>query len=162
MTAAPVFLAFILAQRLAELALARANTRRLLGAGAREHGAGHYPLIVAVHVAWLAALAVLGWDGPVHPGWLALYGLLQLARLWVLATLGRRWTTRILTLPGEAPVTAGPFRLLRHPNYAVVAGEIAVAPLVLGLPWIALIFALLNALVLRIRIRAEAAAWRGA
>lgn len=160
MIGAVAFLAFVVAQRLGELILARANTRRLLAAGAREHGAGHYWLIVALHAGWLAALVLLGWDRAIHPGWLALFALLQLGRVWLLATLGRRWTTRILTVPGEAAVTTGPFRFMRHPNYAIVVAEIAVAPLVLGLPLVALLFTILNALVLRIRIRAEAAAWR--
>jgi len=162
MTGAAVFLTFIVAQRLAELVRARTNTRRLLAMGAREHGAVHYRLIVALHAAWIAALILLGWDRPVQPGWLALFVILQFLRLWVLMTLGRRWTTRILTVPGEAPVTTGPFRFMRHPNYAVVVAEIAVAPMVLGLPWVALLFSLLNAVVLSIRIRAESAAWREA
>ena len=155
------FLGYIVLQRLTELVWARANTRRLLAAGAVEHAPGHYPAIVAVHAGWLAALIWWGHDRPVILGWLAVYALIQAARVWVLATLGRRWTTRILTVPGEAPVTRGPFRWLRHPNYAVVAAEIAVAPLVLGLPWVAVIFSLLNAAVLAVRLRAETRAWGG-
>lgn len=155
------FLGYIVLQRLTELVWARANTRRLLAAGAVEHAPGHYPAIVAVHAGWLAALIWWGQDRPVILGWLAVYALIQAARVWVLATLGRRWTTRILTVPGEAPVTRGPFRWLRHPNYAVVAAEIAVAPLVLGLPWVAVIFSLLNAAVLAVRLRAETRAWGG-
>lgn len=151
---AVLFIAFLVLQRLAELVWARRNTARLLAEGATEHGAGHYPLIVALHAAWLAAIAVLGRDQPVQPLWLAGFVVLQAARLWVLATLGRRWTTRIIVT--EAPlVTTGPFRWLRHPNYTVVVLEIFVAPMVLGLLWVAMVFTLLNAVVLAIRLRAE-------
>lgn len=148
------FLGFLLAQRLGELVLARYNTRRLLREGAVEVAAPHYPLIVAVHAAWLACLVYLGHDRPLQPAWLAVFVLLQGLRVWILATLGRRWTTRII-VTGTPLVTSGPFRYLRHPNYTLVVAEIAVAPLVLGLTWVALLFSLLNALVLTIRIRAE-------
>ncbi len=151
---AALFLGFILVQRLAELALARRNTARLLARGAVEHGAAHYPLIVALHAAWIAALAWFGHDAALHLGWLLAFAALQALRVWVLASLGPRWTTRIIVL--DAPLVArGPFRLLRHPNYALVVAEIAVAPLVLGLPMLALLFSLLNAAVLAVRIRAE-------
>jgi methyltransferase len=148
-------LAFVTAERLAELVLARRNTARLLAAGAREYGAGHYKLIVALHAAWLVTLLALAPGRPVSPVWLALFFVLQVLRLWVLATLGERWTTRIIVLPGAPLVTHGPYRLLNHPNYAIVVGEIAVLPLAFGLPLIALVFSLLNAAVLKLRIRAE-------
>lgn len=151
---AALFIGFLVVQRLAELALARRNTARLMDRGAVEHGAGHYPLIVALHAGWLACIAVLGWGQPVHAGWLALFVLLQGLRLWILATLGPRWTTRII-VTGEPLVRRGPFRWLRHPNYALVVAEIAVAPLVLGLVGVAAAFTVLNAVVLSIRLRAE-------
>ena len=152
---AVAILAFVTAERLAELVIARTNTRRLLDKGAVEHGAGHYPLIFAVHAAWLISLWALAPARPVDGFWLALFVLLQLARFWVIATLGPRWTTRIIVLPEAPLVKAGPYRFLNHPNYWVVAGEIAVLPLVFGLPWVALVFSVLNAIVLAIRIRAE-------
>lgn len=155
--AALAFIAFLLLQRGAELVLARRNTRRLLARGAVEHGAGHYPLIVALHAAWLLAICLWGASRPVSPGWLAAFALLQLGRFWVLASLGPRWTTRIIVLP-QPLVARGPFRWLRHPNYTVVVAEIAVAPMVLGLVWVAVVFSVLNALVLWVRIRAENAA----
>lgn len=151
---AGLFIGFLVVQRLAELALARRNTARLLDRGAVEHGAAHYPLIVALHAGWLACIAVLGWGQPVHAGWLALFVLLQGVRLWILATLGPRWTTRII-VTGEPLVRRGPFRWLRHPNYMLVVAEIAVAPLVLGLGGVAAAFTVLNAVVLSIRLRAE-------
>lgn len=148
-------LAFVTAERLLELVIARHNTKRLLAEGAGEHGAGHYPLIVAVHAAWLIALWALAPDRQVDPFWLALFALLQLARFWVIATLGPRWTTRIIVLPGAPLVKRGPYRFLDHPNYWVVIGEIAVLPLVFGMPWVALAFTILNAAVLSLRIREE-------
>ena len=155
MIPAILFLGFVIAQRLGELALARRNTARLLARGAVEHGAGHYPAIVALHTAWIGALVIWGWNNPVSLPWLALFVLLQGLRVWVLATLGDRWTTRIIVLP-EPLVARGPFRLIPHPNYAVVIAEIAVTPLVLGLPWVAAIFSVLNvALLFAVRIPAE-------
>ena len=148
-------LALVTAQRLGELVLANRNTRRLLAAGGVEHGAAHYPLIVALHAAWLAGLWLLAWDRPVSLAWLAVYVVLQAGRAWVLASLGPRWTTRIIAVPGETLVKKGPYRFIPHPNYAVVAGEIFVLPLVFGLWAYALAFSALNAAVLWIRIRAE-------
>ena len=150
-----VILALVTLQRLFELWLSNRNTRRLLAEGGHEYGASHYPLIVAVHAAWLAILWWLAPGRPVDGFWLGMYVLLEIARIWVLATLGRRWTTRIIVLP-EAPLVArGPYRFINHPNYVVVVGEIAVLPLVFGLWQITLVFSLLNAAVLAIRIREE-------
>lgn len=151
-------LAFVTAQRLGELVLARRNTARLLAQGAVEHGAGHYPLIVGLHAAWLLGLWLLAWNREVGLFWLAVFAGLQALRVWVIASLGGRWTTRIIVLPGAALVRRGPYRLMSHPNYIVVAAEIAILPLAFGLPAFAAAFFLLNALVLAIRIRAEAAA----
>jgi methyltransferase len=158
MTLPILLLAFVTLQRLGELVLARRNTRRLLAQGAVETGADHYPMIVGLHFAWLAGLWVLAWDRPVDLGWLVVFAVLQLLRVWVIATLGARWTTRIITLPGEPLIRRGPYRFLSHPNYVVVAGEIAVLPLAFDMPAYALVFSLLNASVLWVRIRAENAA----
>jgi methyltransferase len=160
--AAIAVLAFVTAERVAELPLARRNTARLLACGAREYAPSHFPLIVALHVAWLAGLWLLGWDRPIQWGWLAIFAMLQVLRVWVLATLGPRWTTRIIVLPGAPLVKTGPYRFLSHPNYVVVIGEIAVLPLALGLPLYALAFSILNGIVLWIRISAENSALRGA
>lgn len=148
-------LAFITVERIGELWLSRRNTRRLLSQGAKEHGSGHYPLIVAVHALWLGALWWLARSRPIDGFWLALFVLLELARLWVLTTLGPRWTTRIIVLPDAPLVTSGPYRFVNHPNYWVVIGEIAVLPLVFGLWQVALLFSILNAAVLAVRIQAE-------
>ena len=160
MSLAAVVLALVTAQRSGELALARRNTRRLLARGAYEVGARHYPLIVAVHAAWLLGLWWLAWDAAVQPVWLGVYVLLQAFRAWILLSLGERWTTRIIVLPGEPLIRRGPYRVLPHPNYLLVAAEIAVLPLVFGLWPYALVFSVLNAVVLTIRIRAESAALR--
>lgn len=157
-TFASAILAFVTVQRLGELVLAKRNTERLLAKGAREEEPGHYPLIVVMHAAWLLGLWYLAWDAPVNLYWLAVFVVLQCLRVWVLATLGERWTTKIIVLPGAEPIRTGPFRFLNHPNYAVVIGEIAVLPLTFGLWWFALIFSVLNAGLLYIRIRAENAA----
>ncbi|HEX6740840.1 MAG TPA: isoprenylcysteine carboxylmethyltransferase family protein [Sphingomicrobium sp.] len=155
MSLSVVILALVTLQRVGELWLSNRNTRRLLALGAHEVGRGHYPLIVAVHALWLAALWGLAPGRPVQIFWLGLYVALQLARIWVLATLGSRWTTRIIILPDAPLVRTGPYRFVDHPNYVVVAGEIAVLPLVFGLPLLALIFSALNAAVLTVRIREE-------
>jgi methyltransferase len=151
-------LSFITAQRIAELVLARRNTARLLTAGGVEFGRSHYLLIVALHVAWLSGLWLLGRDRPVDPVLLGVFVLLQVARIWVIASLGGRWTTRIIVVPGKGLVAKGPYRWLRHPNYLIVVLEIAVVPLALGLPLFAAVFTLLNTLVLWHRIRTENAA----
>jgi len=161
MSLAALILAFVTLQRLGELVLARRNTARLRAQGAYEVGAGHYPLIVLLHAAWLAGLWYLAvWRGPatVEWLWLGVFAVLQLLRLWVIATLGPRWTTRIIVLPGAPLVAGGPYRLVAHPNYCVVAAEILVLPLVFDLTIYGLIFAVLNAVVLWRRIRVEDAA----
>jgi len=154
-------LAFVTLQRLGELALARRNTARLLAQGGIEVAPGHYPLIVLLHGGWLAGLCWLAWSAPVNLAWLAVFAVLQLLRLWVLATLGPRWTTRIIVLPGAPLVREGPYRFLDHPNYWVVVGEIMVLPLVFGLVWYGAVFSLLNAALLTVRIRAENRALAG-
>jgi methyltransferase len=154
-TAAVLLLAFVTAERLAELWLARRNTAALLARGAFEVAPGHYPLIVLLHALWLLGLWLIGWAHPLSRGWLLIFLALQVLRTWVLLTLGRRWTTRIIVLPGAPLVANGPYRLLSHPNYVVVTFEIAVLPLCFGLPWYALVFSAANALIVAIRIRAE-------
>jgi len=114
-----------------------------------------------LHALWLACLVLFGWRQPISPVWFAVFLALQALRVWILATLGRRWTTRILVLPGAPLVANGPYRFLSHPNYLVVTGEIAVLPLCLGLPRLALIFTFANAVLLSFRIRAENAALAG-
>jgi methyltransferase len=151
-----VIVLLVAAQRLAELAYARRNGRRLLAAGGIEYGRGHYPLMVLLHAAWLIALFLLvPPDAAVSWPLIGVYLLLQGARLWVLASLGRFWTTRVITVPGAPLVRRGPYRWVRHPNYLVVAAEIAVLPLAFGAWQLALAFSLANAALLAVRIRTE-------
>jgi len=152
---ASIILALVTLQRLGELVLAHTNTKNLKARGAIEVGASHYPLVVAVHAAWLITLWILGRHQPVNLPALAAFVVLQGLRVWIIVTLGSRWTTRIVVLLGEPLITSGPYRYLAHPNYAVVAAEIAILPLALHLPITALIFTLLNGVALFIRIRAE-------
>jgi methyltransferase len=154
-----IVVALVGLQRLSELVYAARNTRALRAAGAAEFGANHYPLIVTLHLAWLFSLLIfVPWHtSPIWP-WLGLYVGLQGARLWVIASLGRYWTTRIIVAPGAPLVRHGPYRWLHHPNYLVVACEIAVLPLAFGSWPIALVFTVLNAMLSGWRIRVEAAA----
>jgi methyltransferase len=154
-------LALVTLQRLAELALSRRNTRALLARGAVEIAPGHYPAIVALHAAWLLGLWALAPAREPSLPLLAVFGLLQVGRGWVLATLRERWTTRIVVLPGAPLVQSGPYRFLAHPNYAIVACEVLVLPLAFGLVAFALVFTALNAGVLAVRLRAEHRALRG-
>lgn len=159
MTPLPWVVGLVVLQRLAELALARRNTRRLVARGGREAGRRHYPLFVLLHASWLGAiLATTPLDRP--PSWplLVLYGLLQLGRVWVIATLGPYWTTRVITLDDAPLVRGGPFRLVRHPNYWIVAAEIPLLPLAFGNWAVAIVWSALNGLLLRHRIAVETAA----
>ena len=149
-----LFLSFIIIQRLSELVVAKRNTARLLAKGAYEVGANHYPVMVAMHSAWIMCLLVFGYDETVAFGWLAVFAVLQVFRVWILGTLGSRWTTRIIILE-EPLVVRGPFKYFSHPNYMLVVAEIIVAPMVLGLGWVAVIFTVLNAAMLWVRIGVE-------
>jgi methyltransferase len=160
-------LALVLVQRLVELRIARCNHRALLEAGATEHGAGHYPFFFLLHGGWLAAWPLEAWlltPGGLHglwPLWAGLLVVAEILRYWTLATLGDRWTTRILVLPGESPVTRGPFRYFKHPNYLAVALELACWPLMFSAWRTAVAFTILNVvLILGVRIPAEREAWR--
>lgn len=156
MTILYAVLLFVIAQRLTELVIAKRNTAAIMAAGGIEHGAGHYPLIVLLHLCWLASLAYfIEPDQPANVTLLLVFAVFQLLRVWVLCSLGKRWTTRVIEVPGQKPVVTGPYRWLRHPNYIVVAGEILVLPLAFGAWRMALLFSVLNGLVLWHRIRVE-------
>jgi methyltransferase len=155
-----VLLGLVTAQRLGELVLARYNTRRLIARGAYEVAPGHYPLIVLLHAAWLAGLWLLAWNRPLNLALAAVFLGIEALRVWTLASLGERWTTRIVILPGAPLVRRGPYRFIPHPNYAVVCAEIAVLPAAFGLWAYAAVFTLLNGAILFVRMRAENAALR--
>ena len=152
----------LVAQRLAEVARARRHTRRLLQRGAREYAPGHYPIMVALHCAWFAGwlAEVLIWGAHWQTAWLAPALAGQGLRWWAQNTLGERWTTRILVIPQEQPVSGGPFRFLRHPNYIGVVLELGSFPMLLGAWRSALVFSLANAILMRWRITMEEQAWK--
>lgn len=153
-TPTTLFLIFIMVQRLSELVIAKRNTARLLSKGAYEVGASHYPAMVAMHSAWIACLLIFGYDEAVALGWLAVFIVLQVFRVWILGSLGSRWTTRIIIVE-EPLVVRGPFKYFSHPNYMLVVAEIIVAPMVMGLVWVAVVFTVLNAAMLWVRIGVE-------
>ncbi len=150
-----LLLGFVTLQRLFELLLSRRNEARLKLRGAVEVGRGHYPFMVALHVAWLAALWLLAWNVAPNMLLVAAFLALQPLRYWVIATLGDRWTTRVFVIPGASLIRSGPYRFLSHPNYLIVVLEIALLPLAFGLIWVAVVFSVLNLALLAWRIRIE-------
>ncbi len=156
MSWAALIIGLVALERFVELLHATRNTRALRRRGAIETGAEHYPLIVLLHASWLVTIFVMApKEGPPVWAWIAVYLLLQAARLWVIWSLGPYWTTRIISLPNAPLVKRGPYRYLRHPNYAVVIAEIAVLPLAFRLPLVALVFSALNLALLAWRIQVE-------
>jgi methyltransferase len=153
--------AYVVIQRMAELVYASANTKKLLSKGGREYGRGHYPLFIVLHGGWLLVITGFAKPAPV-PSTLLLCTFIasQLFRFWTLASIGRWWTTRIISAPHFARVRKGPYRFIAHPNYALVVAEIALLPLLLGAPIVALAFSLANAMLLYWRITVEAQALR--
>jgi len=148
-------------QRSSELRLAQRNERLARAAGAIEAGAGHYPWMVAIHTLFLISCVLEVWllDRPFTPraggAMLLLLAVATALRYWTITILGERWTTRILVRPGVPLITGGPFRWLRHPNYLAVVIEIAALPLVHGAWLTAVVFSVVNAALLTVRIRAE-------
>lgn len=178
MTPAPIglgLLALVALERGVELAVSRRNARRALAAGGVEAGRGHHRAMVAFHALFLVACAAepvllpRPWPRAATLAGAAAVLAAQALRWWAVATLGTRWSTRIVVLPGAAPVTGGPYRFLRHPNYLAVVIELAALPLALGAVHTALVATLGNAALLAVRIPAEeralgpawAAAFRG-
>lgn len=156
-----ILLAILIAERLYELTLARRNARRAFARGAIEVGTRHYRAMVAVHAMFIVSCAIeseffartipalLGWSA--LAGWIAAIAL----RYWSIWTLGERWNTRIIVIPGASPIRRGPYRFLRHPNYLAVAIEMIAVPLLGGAVVTAVTFSILNAILLAIRIPAE-------
>lgn len=158
----------LIVQRIVELRVAKRNEAWAREQGAREHGAGHYPLFFLLHGGWGAAWIAEGWlRGPSLPHrwwiWAIAFGLAQVLRYWAITTLGRRWNTRILVLPGSEPIRRGPYRFLPHPNYLAVIIELWAVPAMVGAWVTAAIASVLNlALLFGVRIPAEEAALRAA
>ncbi|MEV0582862.1 isoprenylcysteine carboxyl methyltransferase family protein [Nonomuraea sp. NPDC050310] len=156
-----VLIGLVGVERLAELVVARRNLAWARARGGIEYGRSHYPGIVLAHVALLVGAPLEVWllDRPFLPwlGWpmLALVVLAQALRWWCITTLGHRWNTRVIIVPGLPLVSAGPYRLLRHPNYVAVVVEGLALPLVHTAWLTALLFTLANAALLAVRIRVE-------
>ena len=167
MTSVDAYLALVgvvACQRFAELRLSRANARKALARGAVEHGRGHFPVMAALHAAFLCSCALevvfVHRPFPGAVGWAALcaFALAQGLRYWAIASLGDRWNVRVIVVPGDALVVRGPYRFLRHPNYLAVVAEMAALPLIHGAFVTAIAFSAMNAALLRVRIRTEEAA----
>jgi methyltransferase len=150
-----LILTFVTVQRLVELVIAKRNTAALLATGGKEIGAAHYPLIVAFHSLWILGLWIFAREQSINWTLIGVFAVLQTLRIWVLATLGKRWTTRIIIMPEKPLVVGGPFRFFKHPNYAVVACEIFVLPLAFGLVWFAVLGGAINLAILAYRIHVE-------
>lgn len=156
MALAHVILFVVVLQRGLELIYASRNVARLKQEGGVEFGRRHYPLLVLLHISWLVAIAVgILRDPVVRMVPLLFFGVLQAMRVWIIATLGRFWTTRVISVPDAPLVRRGAYRFIRHPNYLVVAGEMAALPLVFGQTENALIFSVLNVIILAWRIHVE-------
>ena len=153
-------------ERLAELVVSKRNAAWAFERGGVEEGRGHYPVMVVLHTGFLVAMLVEAWlrrpDVAPLLAWsmLALVLASQALRWWCIATLGRRWNTRVIIVPGLAPVASGPYRLLPHPNYVAVVVEGVALPLVHEAWLTALVFTVANAALLVVRIRVENAALR--
>lgn len=156
-----LLVAVVAGQRLLELVVSDRHRRALLARGGVEHGAGHYPFMVLLHATFLPACVAEVWflHRPLDLVVAVVAGAFltgaMLLRFWTIDTLGERWCTRVIVVPGLEAVTSGPFRFVRHPNYLAVAVEMAAIPLVHGAWLTAVTYSAANAIVLAVRIRAE-------
>jgi methyltransferase len=157
-----LFILFLIAQRLSELYIASRNEKWLLSQGAIEYGRSHYPYIVALHTLFIISIIVeymLRGNTPINYIFLVLFALLLMFKFWALSSLGKYWNTKIYRVPGSGPVKKGPYKLFKHPNYFIVVCEIAIIPLVFNLYYTAIIFTVLNAIMLSVRIKVENKVW---
>ncbi len=155
------FITFVIVQRLLELRVAKRNEAWARSQGAIEHAPEHYPWMVAMHSAWILAtffesLARGSQFGPFWFLWLSIFVLAQFGRYWAISSLGQFWNTRILIVPGAKLVRRGPYKFIPHPNYVVVALELLTGPLIFGASITAIVWTILNAIMLLgVRIPAE-------
>lgn len=156
-----IFIVFVIAQRLLELVVAKRNEAWARGQGAVEYGQGHYPFIVALHTCFIISMIVeyFSWGGSFSVVFLVLFLLLISLKVWALSSLGKYWNTKILRIPNSTFIKKGPYKYFKHPNYFIVICEIIVIPMVFGLYLTAIIFTLLNAVMLTVRIREEERVW---
>jgi methyltransferase len=155
--AAFFILALVTAQRLTEFIYSYRNSKILVDRGGFEVGRAHYLLLILMHAAWLLSLWWYAWNRPVYWSMFVVYLLLQVVRAWTLMALGPRWTIEIIVTPEEV-MEGGPTHFIKQPNYLVVAAEILVLPLVFGLWFHALLFSIVNGLMLYWRVRIESEA----
>lgn len=158
-----LFISFLILLRLLELLVARRNEKWILSKGGIEYGASHYPWMVALHTVFIFSLIVEYLiRGPVAPNYFLLffYIVTILLKIAVISSLGKYWNTKIYRVPGSTPIKQGAYKYIRHPNYIIVVIEIAIIPLIFQLYFTAIIFTILNAIMLKVRIREEENAWR--
>jgi methyltransferase len=157
-----LFIIFLITQRLSELYIASGNEKWLRSQGAVEYGKEHYPYIVALHTLFIISIIAeyfLRGYTQIDYLFLVLFALLLLFKFWALSSLGKYWNTKIFRVPGSGPVKKGPYKIFKHPNYFIVICEIAIIPLVFHLYYTAIIFTVLNAIMLTVRIRVENKVW---
>jgi len=157
-----IFILFFILQRLSELYIARKNEKWLLEQGAIEYGQSHYPFIVALHTLFIVSIIVeylLRGSPPISWIFLALFIVVLLFKFWALSSLGKYWNTKIYRIPGVYPIKKSPYKFLKHPNYMEVVCEIAIIPLVFHLYYTAIVFTILNAAMLTVRIKTENRVW---
>lgn len=157
-----LFILFIIFQRLMELYVSSRNQKWLESQGAIEYGKEHYPYMIALHTLFIGSLiAEYRFGGPkqIDFAFLIIYILLLSFKIWVLSSLGRYWNTKIFRVPGASPVMKGPYKLFKHPNYFVVVCEVAIIPLVFHLYYTAVVFSILNAAMLWVRLKVENRVW---
>jgi len=157
-----IFLLFLITQRLSELYVASRNEKWLRSQGAVEYGKEHYPYIVTMHTMFIVSMIVeylLSASSPLNYVFLMLFILLLVFKYWALSSLGKYWNTKIFRVPGSGPVKKGPYKIFKHPNYFIVICEIAIIPLVFNLYYTAIIFTVLNAVMLTVRIKVENKVW---
>lgn len=162
-----ILIGIVILQRLVELVVARKNEKWMKAQGAYEAGASHYPFMIMLHTAFFISLIteVYFFERTLSPFWvplLIIFLLAQVARVWCLTSLGKFWNTKIIILPGAEVVQKGPYKLIRHPNYVIVCTELLVLPLIFQAYFTAIVFTLLNILILSVRIPAEERALREA
>lgn len=157
-----LFISFLILQRLSELYISGRNEKWLRANGAIQYGQSHYPYIVALHTLFIISIITeyLLWpNAPLDYVFLGLFIVVLLFKFWALSSLGKYWNTKIYRIPGVYPVKKGPYKLFKHPNYMEVVCEIAIIPLVFHLYYTVVIFTVLNAAMLTVRIRVENKVW---
>ena len=158
-----LLIGLVIAARLIELRVAKKNEAWLRENGAVEYGQGHYPFIVALHTLFILSMIVeyfMRGDAVINYLFLSTFMVLILLKIWTISSLGKYWNTKILRVPNSVFIKRGPYKYFRHPNYFIVISEIAVIPLVFGLFCTAIVFTVLNGVMLTVRIKAEGKVWK--